>query len=104
MGKTQYVQMVNEGLQVFDKVTGASVFGPVAIGSIWSGFGGACQSGSGDPIVVYDQLADRWIISQFAAAKRRHCAARRVYRRYLRPVTPLARGIGSTLSPDQQLS
>ena len=67
VGKTQYVQMVNEGLQVFDKITGTSVFGPVAISSIWSGFGGACQnSGNGDPIVVYDQLADRWIISQFA--------------------------------------
>src|SRR5438128_664205 len=66
VGKTQYVQMVNEGLQVFDKVTGTSQFGPVAIGSIWSGFGGACQSGSGDPVVIYDQLADRWIISQFA--------------------------------------
>src|SRR6059058_2880556 len=67
VGKTQYVQMVNEGLQVFDKITGTSVLGPVAISSIWSGFGGACQNnGNGDPIVVYDQLADRWIISQFA--------------------------------------
>src|SRR5438046_418555 len=67
VGKTQYVQMVNEGLQVFDKVTGTSLLGPVAISSIWSGFGGACQTGgSGDPIVIYDQLADRWIISQFA--------------------------------------
>jgi hypothetical protein len=66
VGKTQYVQMVNEGLQVFDKVTGTSVFGPVAIASIWSGFSGACTSGNGDPIAVYDQLADRWIISQFA--------------------------------------
>src|SRR5262245_54602568 len=67
VGKTQYVQIVNEGLQVFDKFTGASVFGPVAISSIWSGFGGVCElSGSGDPVVIYDQLADRWIISQFA--------------------------------------
>src|SRR4029077_3526460 len=67
VGKTQYVQMVNEGLQVFDKVSGASLLGPIAISSIWSGFGGACQNGgNGDPIVVYDQLADRWIISQFA--------------------------------------
>jgi hypothetical protein len=66
VGKTQYVQMVNEGLQVFDKLTGTSVFGPVAISSIWSGFGGACQFGGGDPVVIYDQLADRWIISQFA--------------------------------------
>ena len=67
VGKTQYVQMVNAGLQVFDKLTGTSVFGPVAISSIWSGFGGACQfGGGGDPVVIYDQLADRWIISQFA--------------------------------------
>jgi len=66
VGKTQYVEMVNEGLQVFDKMTGTSLFGPVAIGSIWSGFGGAWQTGSGDPVVVYDQLADRWVISQFA--------------------------------------
>ena len=59
--------MVNEGLQVFDKLTGTSLLGPVAISSIWSGFGGACQSGgNGDPVVIYDQLADRWIISQFA--------------------------------------
>ena len=67
MGKTQYVQMVNEGLQVFDKLTGTSILGPIGISSVWSGFGGACQNGgSGDPIVIYDQLADRWIISQFA--------------------------------------
>ena len=67
VGKTQYVQMVNEGLQVFDKLTGTSLLGPVAISSIWSGFGGACQNGgNGDPVVIYDQLADRWIISQFA--------------------------------------
>src|SRR5438552_7326615 len=67
VGKTQYVQMVNEGIQVFDKLTGTSLLGPVAITSIWSGFGGACQTGgNGDPIVEYDQLADRWIISQFA--------------------------------------
>src|SRR4029077_7083145 len=67
VGKTQYVQMVNEGLQVFDKLTGTSLLGPLAISSFWSGFGGVCKlSGSVDPIVVYDQLADRWVISQFA--------------------------------------
>jgi hypothetical protein len=65
-GKTQYVQMVNEGLQVFDKLTGTSLLGPVPIASVWSGFGGTCQTGGeGDPIVVYDRLADRWVISQF---------------------------------------
>jgi hypothetical protein len=67
-GLTQYVQIVNKGYQVFDKFTGASILGPVSIQSIWAGFGGVCQTGSGDPIVLYDKLADRWLISQFAVA------------------------------------
>lgn len=67
VGDTQYVQMVNEGLQVFDKATGASVMGPQDITSVWAGFGGVCENnGSGDPVVLYDQLANRWLISQFA--------------------------------------
>ena len=67
VGKTQYVQMVNVALQVFDKVTGTSLLNPTPIRSVWSGFGGACEdSTSGDPIVLYDRLADRWVISQFA--------------------------------------
>ena len=61
--------MVNEGYQVFDKTTGNSVLGPNSISSLWSGFGGACETGGlGDPVVLYDQLADRWVISQFASA------------------------------------
>jgi hypothetical protein len=67
VGKTQYVQIVNEGYQVFDKITGASVLGPNSISSIWTGFGGACATlGQGDPVVLYDQIADRWVITQFA--------------------------------------
>ena len=69
VGKTQYVQMVNNALQVFDKLTGTSLLGPIQIRSVWLGFGDACPNGgSGDPIVVYDRLADRWIISHFAHA------------------------------------
>jgi hypothetical protein len=69
VGATQYVQMVNEGFQVFDKATGNSVLGPNSISSVWSGFGGACQTGgAGDPVVLYDQLANRWVLSQFASA------------------------------------
>jgi hypothetical protein len=68
VGKTQYVEMVNRAvLQVFDKLTGTSLLGPVPIESIFTGFGGPCSIyGEGDPIVVYDRLADRWVISQFA--------------------------------------
>jgi hypothetical protein len=67
VGATQYVQIVNEGYEVWDKTSGASVYGPVAITTIWSGFGGVCQSnGEGDPVVLYDQVANRWLVSQFA--------------------------------------
>ncbi len=67
IGLTQYVQIVNRGYQVFDKTTGASVLGPVGIATIWSGFGAPCETaGAGDPIVLYDQLANRWLVSQFA--------------------------------------
>src|SRR5207253_10466681 len=69
VGLTQYVQIVNEAYQVFDKATGNSVLGPNSISSIWSGFGGVCQNnGNGDPVVLYDHLANRWLISQFAGA------------------------------------
>lgn len=67
VGKAQYLEMVNDGLQVFDKLTGTSVLGPIPIDSVWFGFRDACRTGSaGDPVVVYDKLADRWVISQFA--------------------------------------
>ena len=47
IGKVQYVQMVDEGLQVFDKLIGTSLLGPIAITSIWSGFGGPCRMADG---------------------------------------------------------
>src|SRR5215467_6832607 len=69
VGLTQYVQIVNEAYQVFDKATGNSVLAPRSISSIWSGFGGVCETGgSGDPVVLYDHLANRWLISQFAGS------------------------------------
>src|SRR6266568_852125 len=69
VGATQYVQIVNEGYQVFDKTTGASQLGPSGITTLWSGFGGVCQNaGDGDPVILYDQIANRWVISQFAGS------------------------------------
>jgi hypothetical protein len=69
VGATQYVEMVNEGFQVFDKGTGASLLGPLGITTLWKGFGGACEiAGDGDPVVLYDQLANRWVITQFAGS------------------------------------
>ena len=66
VGPNHYVQMVNSVYEVFDK-SGASLFGPANINTIWTGFGGDCEiTNSGDPIVQYDQFADRWLVTQFA--------------------------------------
>lgn len=67
VGKTQYVSWVNTDFAVFRKRDGRKVFGPVDGNTLWDGFGGGCEaSNSGDILVVYDQLADRWVLSQFA--------------------------------------
>ena len=61
------VTMANLHFQIFDK-SGNSLFGPAANNTLWSGFGGPCQTeNAGDPVVLYDQLADRWILTQFTA-------------------------------------
>jgi hypothetical protein len=60
------VQTVNSHITVFDK-TGKALFGPVQINTLFSGFGGYCeQHNDGDPLALYDPIADRWVISQFA--------------------------------------
>jgi len=62
-----YVQWVNEAFAVFDAQTGAIVYGPANGNTIWSGFGGVCQTrNDGDPIVQYDKIRDRWLFTQFA--------------------------------------
>ena len=66
-GITQYVQWVNAAFAVFDKATGTKLYGPAAGSTLWTGFGGPCEShNDGDPIVQYDQLANRWVMTQFA--------------------------------------
>src|SRR6185436_929008 len=41
--------------------------GPPNINTLWSGFGGPCETdNSGDPIVLFDKTAKRWLISQFS--------------------------------------
>ena len=67
VGATQYVQWVNVDFAVFNKNTGALVAGPTAGNALWAGYGGPCQANnSGDPIVQYDKIANRWVLTQFA--------------------------------------
>ena len=68
VGPNNYVQMVNTDFAVFSK-TGTVLYGPVPTNTLWSGFGGGCQTDNdGDGSVVYDRAADRWILAQFAVS------------------------------------
>jgi hypothetical protein len=65
VGPNHYVEMINLAFAVYDK-QGNLLSGPTAIGDLWANFAVEdCTDPSGDPIVLYDQLEDRWILSQF---------------------------------------
>ncbi|HNB50880.1 MAG TPA: hypothetical protein PK530_03005 [Anaerolineales bacterium] len=67
VGPNHVVVMSNLSFQIFDKA-GNSLYGPVANNTLWAGFGGPCQTeNAGDPVVLHDQIADRWLLSQFTA-------------------------------------
>ncbi len=66
VGPNHYVQMVNLSFAIWDR-SGSLLYGPASSNTLWSGFGGPCEStNDGDPVVLYDHLADRWMMSQFA--------------------------------------
>jgi hypothetical protein len=65
VGPNNYVEMINLVFGVYDKA-GNLLLGPVDTGTLWSGFDiEDCTDPSGDPVVLYDQFMDRWILSQF---------------------------------------
>src|SRR5258708_4802726 len=69
VGLTQYVQWVNSSFAVFNKSTGTLISGPTPGNTLWSGFGGGCQTNNdGDPIVLYDKQANRWVFAQFSVS------------------------------------
>jgi hypothetical protein len=68
VGPNNYVQIVNESFAVYSK-TGVKQYGPVTTNTLFTGFGGDCETyNDGDATVVYDRAADRWVISQFAVS------------------------------------
>jgi hypothetical protein len=78
LGPNHYVQWVNLRYSIYTLTRGANseitafnlVAGfPKQGNVVWQGFGGRCASDNdGDPIVQYDQLNDRWILTQFAVS------------------------------------
>jgi len=68
VGLTQFVQWVNLSFAVFDKGTGALLYGPAAGNTPWQGSSlTACATNNdGDPIIQYDKAANRWIFTQLS--------------------------------------
>ncbi len=64
VGLNYYIQAVNVMFAVYAK-TGALLYGPANIRTLWEGFPPPTVC-DGDPIVLYDHLANRWLISNFS--------------------------------------
>lgn len=66
VGPNHYVQMVNSSagssFQIYDR-NGTVLQASTALDSLGTG---VCSTGRGDPVVVYDHLADRWLLMEFA--------------------------------------
>lgn len=66
VGPDHYFQMVNLSFAIWDK-QGNLLYGPVDNSTLWQGFIGPWTgTNDGDPVVLYDEMADRWMASQFA--------------------------------------
>jgi len=69
VGRDYIFQIVNSRMAIFTKKgkryneTGKVLYGPMPTNTLFKGFGGAGEKfNSGDAVVRYDQLADRWLI------------------------------------------
>jgi hypothetical protein len=77
IGSNHYIQMVNSGsslgmsfsaiVRIHDR-TGNSLAPDFILHDLWRANGPAsspCTTGNGDPIVLYDAQADRWLLSEY---------------------------------------
>ena len=70
VGDTQVVEIINTAYEVYDKSTGKSVFPATQVSTLFIGMPGLCGQGVtfffSDPVVLYDKMAGRWLISIIA--------------------------------------
>jgi subtilisin-like proprotein convertase family protein len=70
IGTHQFVAAINGPgggqFAAYDKITGAVVVAPTLMESL--GSGGLCAAGLGDPIVLFDELASRWVLTEFTSS------------------------------------
>ncbi len=71
VGPNHYIQMTNFSFQIWDKgdpdngIEPSPLIPPTPAGELFAPLGGQCTNNFGDPVVLYDDLADRWVLTQF---------------------------------------
>jgi len=80
VGMNYYIQMINMVWAIYNKSDGSMAAGPFPLTQVWaSGIPGTdCANyNDGDPVVLYDPLAQRWFMSQLAyeGSSYRNCLA-----------------------------
>jgi hypothetical protein len=65
VGPNHFFQVVNCHYSIYSK-TGALLLGPLNTSTIWNGMPN--NSNDGDAVVLYDEIANRWMIAQFSLA------------------------------------
>jgi hypothetical protein len=112
VGPSHYVQMVNQRYAIYSK-SGTVLERPRPIDSLFPP-GSVCSMGSGDPIVLYDQFVDRWLLTQLTTGCEDsrfttcyNCIAvsqtgnpRGMYYTYAVPAQPDPNGIQGSVLPD----
>lgn len=68
VGPNHYIQTVNTSIGIYNKSTGAEM-AFFTFNDFFQGTKTPCDNDNdGDPVVVYDRFADRWIITDFSVA------------------------------------
>ena len=66
VGANYYFQVVNVTYAIYNKSTGGIVAGPSALNSIFNSSLPGAGCNSGDPIVLWDEHANRWFYAEFS--------------------------------------
>jgi subtilisin-like proprotein convertase family protein len=65
VGPNHYVQVINLSIRIFDKA-GNPLIPARKFSSVFTALGAPCgDQDGGDPVALYDPMADRWMLSQF---------------------------------------
>lgn len=64
VGPSHYMQTVNCTYAIYNKA-GTLLAGPTNLNTLFTGLPGATYN-DGDPIVLYDEMADRWFVAEFS--------------------------------------